>query len=419
MTNYMIIKTQDGKVYIKERKEKNTKPFITTEDNCFTNILDSKKIEENYKKSPKLTKGLIKRINKLLSSKTIQNEIRKFLKTIDDNDINNTLLLIDYLEEKYENLERIIDEIDLKRSSKQVDIEIRSACIERKNNIEILEGMIYSSNNENGKITEEIINTLKERLETIDINNIKESLKRLSNNPDIENQINEVNKLILNAHNKEEIKHAYYLIMNLIKTSEEKKSFERLYNDNEELALSVISKQILINYVQSILKRCKLKDMYELEIYLSRGIQGIDILVQQNPELIDRINPEVTEYLNLLFEQELDNMIDNQSSVICFNCTNGYTSRCQKIADIEKEEIQNYPFIIRGYQVYKNDRLDKFIVGKCADYSTVPHYSKRKLTAPEFKKAKKELARLYNEREGKTDGYSKAIKKIPKSKRIQ
>lgn len=53
---------------------------------------------------------------------------------------------------------------------------------------------------------------------------------------------------------------------------------------------------------------------------------------------------------------------------LCWDCSNGFVNKCQKIADQEKEEIGSYDFIINGYQLIIFNRLEKFIITKCQNF---------------------------------------------------
>ncbi len=64
---------------------------------------------------------------------------------------------------------------------------------------------------------------------------------------------------------------------------------------------------------------------------------------------------------------------------LCWDCKNGFPSKCKKICDIHKLRIENYDFIDSGYQVFDRDGyIFLFIVSKCSNFEQgeVCHYKK-------------------------------------------
>ncbi len=53
---------------------------------------------------------------------------------------------------------------------------------------------------------------------------------------------------------------------------------------------------------------------------------------------------------------------------LCWDCVNGYPSKCPKIADLEKARLDDddfYDFIRECYQVFEDDDMIEFIVSDC------------------------------------------------------
>ena len=64
---------------------------------------------------------------------------------------------------------------------------------------------------------------------------------------------------------------------------------------------------------------------------------------------------------------------------LCWNCKNGFPSKCKKIHDVHKLTIDNYDFIDSGYQVFgKKGYMLFFTVSKCSNFEQgeVCHYKK-------------------------------------------
>ena len=53
---------------------------------------------------------------------------------------------------------------------------------------------------------------------------------------------------------------------------------------------------------------------------------------------------------------------------LCWNCSNGYPSKCAKVADRLKCNIDAYEFIKSGYQIVKDESVERFIVTSCLNF---------------------------------------------------
>lgn len=67
-------------------------------------------------------------------------------------------------------------------------------------------------------------------------------------------------------------------------------------------------------------------------------------------------------------KEEIDGVLSGSSKHLCWECSNAYTSKCSKIADLEKGPIDSYPFIRRGFQLIKDGELIKFAVIDCSNF---------------------------------------------------
>lgn len=63
----------------------------------------------------------------------------------------------------------------------------------------------------------------------------------------------------------------------------------------------------------------------------------------------------------------------------CWNsCFKGFPSKCDKIRDLNKKDITDYPYILKGFQVYSDTELERFVVLECSHYTEDPkkhHYA--------------------------------------------
>ena len=101
---------------------------------------------------------------------------------------------------------------------------------------------------------------------------------------------------------------------------------------------------------------------------------GVVSIMEASPELIKKIKNKDK---------------DNQNNIhMCWeNCTNAYCDKCEKIADIQKKEINEYDFISDGIQIInKSGEIDTFLVNKCQNYEKS---KPKKLTMEKIKRLQK------------------------------
>ena len=67
----------------------------------------------------------------------------------------------------------------------------------------------------------------------------------------------------------------------------------------------------------------------------------------------------------------IDKIETDDNTHLCWDCANGYPSKCQKIADLRKGTIDLYDFIKRGYQIIEDDEVTKFTVLLCENFKIV------------------------------------------------
>ena len=78
---------------------------------------------------------------------------------------------------------------------------------------------------------------------------------------------------------------------------------------------------------------------------------------------------------------------------LCWNCKNGYATKCPKITDLQKGTIDSYNFIKSGYQLVEDGNIIKFIVSACDNFEVPEQKSQEELERAkiEAKKAMNEL----------------------------
>ena len=72
----------------------------------------------------------------------------------------------------------------------------------------------------------------------------------------------------------------------------------------------------------------------------------------------------------------LDKVLAKSCSQACWECSNGYPSKCEKIRDLTKKPIDKYPFIEEGYQRLEEDAIEDFIIISCQNYQKVKKHSR-------------------------------------------
>ena len=81
---------------------------------------------------------------------------------------------------------------------------------------------------------------------------------------------------------------------------------------------------------------------------------------------------------------------------LCWDCANGCPANCNKVKDIKKKNIEAYPFITSGYQVFNtNGNMDRMIVTECKDYQYIKAEQKTPQEQAKISDARKKLRLLY------------------------
>ena len=108
--------------------------------------------------------------------------------------------------------------------------------------------------------------------------------------------------------------------------------------------------------------------------------------------VLQKENGEVKEFnYSELFEEVA-------STHLCWNaCANATPSKCKKVHDEVKQNIDEYDFITDGFQILdENNEIDRFHVSGCSNYEKEPR--KKPLTADKvlyYNNMKRNIAMLY------------------------
>lgn len=107
-------------------------------------------------------------------------------------------------------------------------------------------------------------------------------------------------------------------------------------------------------------------------------------------------NGEIIKHSNDEFASEVER---NNRTHLCWDCANGYPSKCPKIADLEKGTLEIYNFVKKGYQLIEDDYVYKFIVTDCENFEKPEQKSQDEqiFAKKEMKKAVNELIMTFYE----------------------
>ncbi len=394
-----IIKTltASGKVSTREKISLTSSlPIITKEESHFSKLLKTERLEELFE------------MLKKSSNKTVENVINGISR-------NDELFdeIIDSLERSYH------QDVDIKKEL--IEILNRIITFVQKHNDEIVNKPTYNYLNKaksdlmsdkDNKKTKQYITALNTCYIEREIHNLKTIIENALCIQNENNRINATVNMLKKAKSQDELNNILFYIMNLDENPNRTHKLIKFYRYNCDLVLSVMTKEVLKLYIDIQMSKITDEEKNLLENGLVSGKNLYDIFVELDEDY-DKVKTDngITELTLRIFHDELGKKILGKSSTLCFDCANGYTSRCEKIRDRKKKSIEQYPFIISGFQIIKNEEIEKFIITKCENFQKA---SKRnKLTAKELRLMKAKLAALFYGTETLGEGLScKAKKKV-------
>lgn len=94
-------------------------------------------------------------------------------------------------------------------------------------------------------------------------------------------------------------------------------------------------------------------------------------------------------------------ILEKYDEHLCWQCTNGYPSKCKKVANLKKCPIADYPFIIKGCQLVRAGYLEKFVVSDCDNFKKEISKTKEELAESNkrFRKARESIHIAYYDAE--------------------
>ncbi len=131
----------------------------------------------------------------------------------------------------------------------------------------------------------------------------------------------------------------------------------------------VISDTVLTSYFERKLYQCTPEELAILEKFNITN-EGAKILYYLDE------NFPLAAFQNDFYALALNNAqvataeaYKSKKAHLCFACLNGYPSKCEKVADYRKKNLDDYSFIEEGYQTFNNDELKEFKVTKCKHFT--------------------------------------------------
>ena len=140
---------------------------------------------------------------------------------------------------------------------------------------------------------------------------------------------------------------------------------------NFDIVISTIIKKIIEKYYILKLQNYKRDEINKLEDSKMKGV-SIDYFFQELGESFDEqsINNGVKSLSAKILLSTIDKIYDRRQKHLCWeNCKNASPSHCEKVRDYVKRNINDYDFIIDGYQILDNNGdVDTFVVSECSNY---------------------------------------------------
>ena len=166
---------------------------------------------------------------------------------------------------------------------------------------------------------------------------------------------------------------------------------------NFDIVISTIIKKIIENYYLLKLKKLTKKEINKLEDLRISGISA-DYIFQNLKESFDEqtIKNGVKALSSKILLNTIDELYDRRQKHLCWeNCKNALPNHCEKISDYRKKHINDYDFILDGYQILdKNGEVDTFVVSKCSNYE---FQKPKKLSSAEAKRIRKIKENIFME----------------------
>lgn len=170
---------------------------------------------------------------------------------------------------------------------------------------------------------------------------------------------------------------------------------DQISKTNPEMISSLLIKKIIHTYCYNKINDLgfeKIKELYDYtntfpdseSVYCKAGFKFDDI------DFNNLCVATKNELISVIREVFID-----RAEHLCFSCRFASTDKCDKIFDPwdRKKNINEYDFIIDGYQTYIDDKMEKFTVTKCANFK--PDEPNKRISGIKATQIRKNLKMFY------------------------
>ena len=276
---------------------------------------------------------------------------------------------------------------------------------------EIVSNAVYMTTDENC-FKDSIKQSNVETYEIEQVQFLNKQLNTIIDNMDYKS-IEELYGMIKNVKHSKDLKSIYAVFLtkyaqmlaekyelNVSKSTKIKKIIDMAKKDiqnNFDLVMSTLIKKIIKRYYVNKMSKNSVETINKLEEMKIRNIP-IDYLYKEIGEEFSEQSSKngVKELSSKILLTTIDELYDSKQLHLCWkNCKNARTDCCEKIEDLPKRTIDNYDFIIDGYQIIDGSgEIDTFVVSKCSNYE-LQH--QKKLNVQERRKLKELKANIFME----------------------
>lgn len=140
----------------------------------------------------------------------------------------------------------------------------------------------------------------------------------------------------------------------------------KMYQLVPNFTKSILTKGIVSSYIDSKIDSWTTEELADVEMQLVKGADLGTLLELKTGQFSESSKENgIFDLSKRVFNDKVHEAYDRSSHVICWDCSNGFPSKCQKVADYVKQSIDAYDFIRSGYQVIENGEVKKFVVSSC------------------------------------------------------
>ena len=230
--------------------------------------------------------------------------------------------------------------------------------------------------------------------------------------------INDLMNIIKEAEEKKDLEKMVKLLFEYEKTNKKPRTWDswqylhKCYEKDKAFMMSLIVKKVITKYIRNILENIDFAELTELKFRKMVGEDMHKILLELDPNFDQKsIENGVFNLTAKMLEEEIERAVNKKQVCLCWTCTNGFPSKCQKISDIDKKHIGDYKYITSGYQNVIDEKIEDFMVTTCENYEEEQAPG---LSPSEFRRANNDLTKTYYGTNTVTEAKEEAEKRLAK-----